>query len=315
MTTQFLNDVHDGLSKPFKTLPSKYFYDARGDALFVDIMASPEYYLTRAEMEIFSTQTEALIESLSFGKDTFFELIEFGAGDGSKTLKLLTTLLLKGYLFEYLPIDISQAALDGLKTMLGTQLPTLNVATRQGDYLHTLDELKGDVHPKVVLFLGSNIGNLSDTEAAKFIYSIGADLSVGDKLLLGADRIKPASIVLPAYSDREGVTRAFNLNLLHRINRELGGDFDLSQFAHVAEYNESEGVARSFLVSNADQEVTIKANNHRYHFTKGEKMLTEISRKYSVEVLQKILLNTDFVIKHEFSDQKGYFSDFVLERV
>ncbi len=314
MNKQFAIDVDEGLSQLNKTLPSKYFYDQKGDELFMQIMALPEYYLTRAEHEIFTEQTQALIDALGVHPDQYFELIELGAGDGSKTKHLLKALLDQGYQFDYLPIDISGHVLELLASNLLAELPTLSLKAQQGDYFEILRNLKQSRVPKVMLFLGSNIGNMTDAEAADFIYDLGGNLAAGDKMLLGADLIKSADIVLPAYDDAQGVTKAFNMNLLHRMNNELGADFAIEQFDHVAEYTEAEGIAKSFIVSQLAQQVHIAAVNKTYHFAAGEKIHVEVSRKYSQQVLESILETTDFTISCLLTDSKGYFADFVLHR-
>ena len=313
MNKQFLEDVDAGLSQKQKSLPSKYFYDKTGDELFMQIMNLPEYYLTRAEMEIFSQQTAQLIRSMDVDPETEFELIELGPGDGTKTRKLLEPLIEQGYQFDYLPIDISSNVLKHLQAELLTDMPELSVKPKQGDYFKKLGEFKDSHHPKVVLFLGSNIGNLKDRQASKFIDSLGSNLCEGDKLVLGVDRIKPADVVLPAYDDEKGITSQFNLNLLHRINRELGGNFKLEQFEHVAEYTEEEGVAKSFLQSTCDQEVEISACGKTYTFTQGEKIHTEISRKYNDDVMNDILSETDFRVVDELTDSNRFFIDYILE--
>lgn len=314
MNKQFAIDVDAGLSQLNKTLPSKYFYDQKGDELFMQIMALPEYYLTRAEHEIFTEQTQALIDALGVHPDQHFELIELGAGDGSKTKYLLKALLDQGYQFDYLPIDISGYVLELLASNLLAELPTLSLKAQQGDYFEILRNLKQSRVPKVMLFLGSNIGNMTDAEAADFIYDLGGNLAAGDKMLLGADLIKSADIVLPAYDDAQGVTKAFNINLLHRMNNELGADFAIEHFDHVAEYTEAEGIAKSFIVSQLAQQVHITAVNKTYDFAAGEKIHVEVSRKYSQQVLESILEKTDFTISCLLTDSKGYFADFVLHR-
>lgn len=311
-TDQFLQDVEEGLSRSPKTLPSKYFYDQRGDELFVEIMNMPEYYLTRAEHEILRTQSPQIINALRQNRERSFELIELGAGDGTKTRELLRVLLAEKYKFGYVPVDISQNAVDQLEASLLAELPELDIYPRQGDYFNILSELKDTTHPKVVLFLGSNIGNMSDEIAGKFIYDLGANLHAGDYLLLGVDLIKSKDVVLPAYNDSQGITREFNMNLLRRINRELEGDFDLDAFEHAPEYEESEGVARSFLKSLTNQ--TVHLNGCQFDFEEGECIRTEISRKYDDDVLNRILENTDFEIERRFTDEKGLFADYLLRR-
>jgi len=314
MKNTFKKEVQQGLDANPKTLPSKYFYDKKGDALFVEIMNSPEYYLTKSEFNIFKNKTQELINSFGIQKDSYFELIELGAGDGLKTKELLKVLVHQNYNFDYLPIDISSNALALLKEDLKNEIPELSIKTQKGDYFRVLDSLKTSKKPKVILFLGSNIGNMNDELASKFIYNLGTNLNLGDKLLLGVDLIKSKEIVGPAYNDSKGITAKFNINLLDRINNELEGDFNTNQFIHQPEYDEKEGIAKSFMMSTAKQSVTIKAIGKTYHFEKGEKIQTEISRKYNDELVQKIITNTDFSINTKIMDSKGYFADYILNR-
>lgn len=312
---QFKKEVNEGLTESLKTLPSKFFYDKKGDALFVEIMHLPEYYVTRSEHEIFKDKSASIIKALQLNQDTYFELIELGAGDGMKTKELLKELSRENYKFDYIPVDISQNALENLEKDLNQQMPHIAVKTKQGDYFEVLESLKENQHPKVILFLGSNIGNMSDEVAQDFIANLSENLNFGDKFFLGVDLIKPAAIVLPAYNDSKGVTASFNLNLLERINRELDADFEIENFKHQPEYDEKEGIATSFLVSTKEQDVFIKKLNKIFHFGKGEKILTEISRKYNDKILDKILKKTAFVIKDRITDRKKYFANYVLEHL
>jgi L-histidine N-alpha-methyltransferase len=314
MKENFKKDVHKGLSTTPKTLLSKYFYDKKGDELFVEIMNLPEYYLTRCELDIFQNKAQELIEAFDLQPNSYFELIELGAGDGTKTKELLKVLDQANYNFDYFPIDISSNALKLLKQELNSLIPNLNVQTQQGDYFEVLASLKNSKQPKVVLFLGSNIGNMQDERASQFIFNLGANLQTGDKIVLGVDLIKAQDIVLPAYNDKQGITAKFNLNLLNRINQELNGNFDLNQFEHQSEYTENEGIARSYIVSTADQTVQIKATENSYTFTEGEKIHTEISRKYNDQLIEKIIANTDFSLLTKILDSKAYFADYILKR-
>lgn len=314
MNNNFKTDVNSGLSSIPKTLPSKYFYNKKGDSLFVEIMNLPEYYLTDSEHDIFKNKTDELINSLEIKKEEYFELIELGAGDGSKTKELLKSLTKHKYQFDYFPIDISANALRLLKNNLEEEIPELEVKPQQGDYFDILSSLKENKKPKIILFLGSTLGNIRDEIASKFIAELGSNLMKGDKLLLGLDLIKSKDIVLPAYNDSQGVTAEFNLNLLHRINEELGANFNLNHFKHQPEYDEKEGVAKSFIVSTTNQKVQIKALQKEFNFSKNEKIHTEISRKYNDGILHEILKNTDFVIKNKILDSKEYFADYVIEK-
>jgi len=314
MSDEFANDVAEGLSAAPKTLPSKYFYDAAGDDLFIQIMDLPEYYLTRAEMEIFREQTEALIKALGQAPEQPFELIELGAGDGQKTFHLLKALLLAGYEFTYVPVDISANVLGHLKKYLTEKLPELKIRTEQGDYFKRLKGLQETDLPRVILYLGSNLGNLTDEKSKAFMEKLSSRLTSGDRLILGVDKKKSAEIVLPAYNDSAGVTAAFNLNLLTRINRELGGEFDLEKFRHAPEYDEENGIAISYIESTADQTVKIGAVDKAIHFAKNEKIKVEISRKYDLPIIRKIIANTPFEIETVFRDSQDYYLDIVLLR-
>ncbi len=314
MSDEFAKDVAEGLLATPKTLPSKYFYDAAGDDLFIQIMDLPEYYLTRAEMEIFRDQTDALIQALGQVPDQPFELIELGAGDGQKTFYLLKGLLAAGYDFTYVPVDISSNVLEHLQRYLADKLPDLNIRTEQGDYFKRLKVLQETDLPRVILYLGSNLGNLTDDKSKAFMEKISRRLTAGDRLILGVDKKKSADIVLPAYNDSAGITSAFNLNLLTRINRELGGEFDLAQFRHAPEYDEENGIATSFIESTADQDIKIGTIGKTVHFGKGEKIKVEISRKYDLPIIRKIIADTPFEIETVFKDSRSYYLDIVLLR-
>tara|TARA_B100000795_G_scaffold173674_1_gene130981 strand:- start:1371 stop:2318 length:948 start_codon:yes stop_codon:yes gene_type:complete len=314
MLEQFKTDVDTGLSSSPKFLSSRFFYDAKGDELFQQIMAMPEYYLTNKEFEIFSQQSDKLIEAFDLKKDEYFELIELGAGDGTKTVELLKALQRQNYEYDYFPIDISQNSLDGLEKMLSEKTPALKVVKKQGDYFGVLSSFKESKKKKVLLFMGSNIGNMNDDRAREFIYKLGENLNPGDKLLIGIDLIKAIEIVGPAYNDPAGITSAFNLNLLNRINRELGGDFDLEKWAHAPEYDEETGYAKSFIKSLVNQTVFISSIGKSFDFKKEEKIHTEISRKYNDTVMKNIISGTDFKLHDKLTDADGWFADYVLIR-
>lgn len=311
----FSKEVHDGLSSSPKILSSKYFYDEAGDHLFRKIMALPEYYLTRSEAEIFDTQSENIIEKFGVcGNQDFFELIELGAGDGAKTIKLLSSLSKANCNFSYIPLDISGHVLNILKENILNELPSIVIQPVEGDYFESLQKLKGNSHPKIILFLGSSIGNMTDEIASAFITSICVGMNDGDKLLLGVDLIKSQEVVLPAYNDSSGITKEFNINLLRRINTELGGNFDTASFSHKPSYTEEEGIARSFLQSEKEQTVFISSTNSTYKFAEGEKIQTEISRKYDDGIINKIISGTCLKITNKFMDKKEYFADYLLQK-
>ena len=247
-------------------------------------------------------------------KSESFEIIELGAGDGTKTKELLKELLKQGYKFDYTPIDISDNALTLLKANLLTEMPTLNVVPKQGDYFEVLSSFKESKRKKVILFLGSNIGNLTDDLSAKFLNELNQNINSGDCLLLGVDLIKDVNVVLPAYNDEQGITSRFNLNLLDRINKELDANLNVSKFKHVPEYTKEEGIAKSYLVSTEDQIVKISGVNKFFEFKSGEKIHTEISRKYNDDIVDDILKGTDFTITNKIMDSKAYFADYILKK-
>ncbi|QOW11118.1 L-histidine N(alpha)-methyltransferase [Kaistella flava (ex Peng et al. 2021)] len=310
----FLKDVNEGLSHHPKYLSSHYFYDKAGDELFQKIMEMPEYYLTNSELEIFKKQSEALIQSFDINPNEEFELIELGAGDGKKTKYLLKALLDRKFRFKYIPVDISQNTLSVITDKMENLFPDLQIDSRQGDYFQVLDELFISTKPKVILFIGSSLGNMQDEIAKGFLNKISKHLKQNEKLLLGVDLIKSEEIVLPAYHDSAGITRDFNFNLLHRINRELGADFKVEHFEHAPEYTETEGIAKSYLKSTKKQAVYIKELARSFEFDENELIHTEISRKYNDEILNNLLEGSQLEIKDKFLDSKEYFADYILEK-
>ncbi|TNE53397.1 MAG: L-histidine N(alpha)-methyltransferase [Bacteroidetes bacterium] len=312
MIETFKRDVERGLGANPKFLSSKYFYDKKGDELFVKIMHLPEYYLTRSEFEIFKKKSDDLIDGFDLDNQIPFELIELGAGDGTKTKELLKELLKQDYDFTYKPIDISKHALEQLEGSLKESFPELKVEKQVGEYFEVLTDLKNSGKKKVILFLGSNIGNLTDEQSSRFLKELSEVMNDGDILLLGVDLIKKQEIVLPAYDDASGVTAAFNLNLLERINRELGANFNLDQFVHEAVYTEEEGIAKSYLKSMESQEVYIRALDRTFIFAKGERIHMEISRKYNDRILERIMEGTSLEVRDKIMDDRAYFADYIL---
>lgn len=310
MNLEFAKEVKAGLSANPKHLSSKWFYDKRGDELFVKIMNMPEYYLTDSEFEIFSTQTDKIVRALK-GESSRMAIYELGAGDGTKTIELLKAL--NPNHFTYYPIDISQNALDNLNRRLEHELPKIEVKPLHGEYFKVLGNLGENKETnKVILFLGSNLGNMHDDIAKDFVSQLAESMESGDKLLMGLDKIKPEHIVLPAYNDKQGYTREFNLNLLHRINRELNGNFDVSSFEHKPKYDEQTGIASSVLVSTKNQQVRIESLELTVDFTEGEPIHTEVSRKYDRSILDKVIEGSGLSVLHEFNDSRNYFMDVVL---
>jgi len=314
MIEQFAADIIRGLEASPKTLPSKYFYDEIGDNLFVEIMDMPEYYLTRAEMEIFKNQTDSLIDSLNQSPQQSFHLLELGAGDGRKTIHLLRRLMERDYDFTYRPVDISLHAIKQLEQRLTSKLPELKIDVSLTDYFNQLPQLCSSKVPQIILFLGSNLGNFNDAQATMFMEHLSENMKSGDKLLLGLDRIKSTDIILPAYNDKAGLTARFNLNLLTRINRELNANFDLKNFQHVPEYSEYTGIAVSNLKSLCDQTVIISGVDRKFTLKSEEIIHTEISRKYNLTILSDIISKTRLRVNNILSDTNSFFYDVVLNR-
>jgi L-histidine N-alpha-methyltransferase len=303
----FANDVLKGLSSTEKSIPSKYMYDIVGDKIFTQIMQLPEYYLSRAEADILETYKEEFLRICCDDKP--FKLIDLGAGDGSKTEILLRYFIKKKLDFEYIAIDISQNALDLLTFELHFKYPKLNVKPMLGDYSKVLSELTLDPTKKMVLFLGSNLGNCDFTESIDFLQNINKNLNKNDLLLLGLDLKKNPETILRAYSDYQGVTSRFNLNLLSRMNKELGANFDLETFQHFTEYNPMNGEVRSYLVSKIPQKVYIEALEKTFCFDRWEAIHTENSNKYDFSQITSLAEKSGFNIVKSFFDSKNYFTD------
>ena len=305
----FAEDVLSGLSATPKSLSSKYFYDDAGSRLFQKIMELPEYYLTRSEFEIFEQRAGEIFEAFTENSPAF-DLIELGAGDGTKTAVLIEYFLRRTTDFTYSPIDISREAVDSLTGKFHARFPALQMNARVGDYFRILETLKTEsARPKILLFLGSNIGNFSRDASIEFFKNLRAVMNAQDLLFTGFDLQKDPRVILAAYDDAAGVTAEFNLNLLRRINRELGGNFDLEKFSHYAIYRPTECAARSFLISREQQKVFIAHLNQTFHFRAWEPIFMEISQKYNLEMIEDLARVSGFAVKQNFFDQRKYFVD------
>jgi len=305
--TQLEKDVIDGLSTKPKSLPSKYFYDDKGSQIFQKIMKMPEYYLSDCELEIFNIHKKQI--SNYFNPDNnLFDIIELGAGDGTKTKVLLKYLLENGSRFKYIPIDISEKAVHYLTTNLNNTFPNLNIEERAGDYFEMMEDInRFDKNPKHILFLGSNIGNYSISESIDFFRKIADVMNAADQLFIGFDLVKAPSVILNAYNDKQGYTRNFNLNLLERINNELEADFNLEKFDHYPVYDPDAATAKSYLVSTSKQEVYIRSLDAYFHFNKWESIYTEMSQKYNLELINEIAEKSGFKIIDNFFDSRHYY--------
>ncbi len=308
----FAREVMEGLSAPLKHIPSHWFYDAEGSRIFQQIMHLEDYYLTRAEYDCLERHSHELIRQFSGGKP--FRLVEFGAGDGLKTKLLLRAGLEAGIEFTYWPIDISADAMVGLQNELEAEFPDLQVHPLAAEYFTALEQLPHDEVRTVVLFLGSNIGNFRMDEAGYFLRQIESRLQTSDLILIGFDLKKDPHRILRAYDDSEGVTREFNLNLLRRLNRELGSDIDPDQFTHLATYDPVTGETKSFLISKSDQTVHFSVLNRSIDFAAWEPIWLELSQKYDHLMVEKLARETGFWLRSHYHDSQRWFLDSLWEK-
>ncbi len=304
----FLDDVLAGLSAPHKSLPPKYFYDWRGSKLFEAICELPEYYPTRTEMAIMETRLGELVRLL--GADT--QLIEFGSGSSVKTRLLIG----RAQPSLYVPIDISDAQLRSACAELAQMFPWLNVTAVVADFTRPLKlpEFMGvPIRRKVVYFPGSTIGNLTREEALEFLKGVREIVASGGMLVVGVDLKKDKRTLEAAYDDARGVTAEFNLNLLARINRELGGDFQVKRFRHRAFYDEHMGRIEMHLESVFQQIVHVAGQ--RFEFKAGETIHTEISCKYGVAEFQALARGARFHPEQVWTDPANLFAVHVMMAV
>lgn len=307
--SQFAEDVLRGLSSTPKQLSSKYFYDDEGTRLFQEIMLLPEYYPTRAELKIFTERTGDICNAFTAGTRSI-DVIELGAGDGTKTAVLIEEFLIRGTDFTYSPIDISQEANDALSARFRDKFPELRIDPHTGDYFKVLGTLRnGSDRRKVLMFLGSNIGNFQRGQAVDFFRQLRSVMNEHDRLFVGFDMQKDPRVIVNAYDDSQGITAAFNINLLRRINRELGADFDLDKFSHYAQYRPVECAARSFLISRERQTVHIAALNRSFEIEQWEAIFMEISQKYTRAMIEELATESGFEIETEFFDDENFYTD------
>ncbi|HEY4460195.1 MAG TPA: L-histidine N(alpha)-methyltransferase [Pseudonocardiaceae bacterium] len=296
------SDVLTGLTAEPKTLPPKWFYDARGSELFEQITALPEYYPTRAEREILTTHAPEIASTTNATT-----LVELGSGSSEKTRLLLTALRDHGTLNTFVPLDVSGSALREAAAAIAADYPNLTVHGVLGDFTEHLDLLPGSA-PRVVAFLGGTIGNLVPAERAKFLAGVRSVLNAGEWLLLGTDLVKDRDVLVRAYDDAAGVTGEFNRNVLRVLNRELTADFDVDAFAHVAVWNtEHEWIemrlraTRAMRVHVADLDLTVD-------FAEGEELRTEVSAKFRQEGVKRELADAGFELTMWLTDAESRFA-------
>ena len=304
---EFLDDVLRGLSSVSRSVPSKYFYDDIGSTIFDEICKLDEYYPTRVESEIMHRYGNEIACRLGAN----VRLIEYGSGSSLKTRILLDRLVDPCL---YVPVDISNEHLSRMADTLATDYPLLSVAPVAADFTRPFEVPKSrfEARRTCVYFPGSTIGNFLQEEAIQLLADIADRCERGDGLLIGFDLRKDKDVLEKAYNDRAGVTAAFNKNLLHRMNSDLGANFDTRQFGHHAFFNDAAGRIEMHLVSLREQSVDIA--DHLFRFDRNETILTEYSQKYSISDFEQMTAQVGWQCKETWSDKRDYFAVMYLER-
>jgi len=295
-------DARLGLTSSPKWLPSKWFYDARGSELFEEITRLPEYYPTRAERSILVTHAGDIARRT--GAHT---LVELGSGSSEKTRLLLGAMRAEGTLREYVPLDVSETALRDAIAGMHEGFPMLAIHAVVGDFTKHLDRIPGQA-PRMVAFLGGTIGNLFPDERATFLSELHETLAPGDWLLLGTDLVKDPGVLVPAYDDAAGITAEFNRNVLAVLNRELGGDFDIENYEHVALWDSENEWIEMRLRSTAAAKVTLSELALDIVFEAGEEIRTEISAKFRRKGVERELATAGFGLDSWWTDPEGRFA-------
>jgi dimethylhistidine N-methyltransferase len=299
--------VRAGLTASPKRLPPWLFYDEAGSRLFAQITELPEYYLTRTEREILTKHAPSIIGRAAGEKR--LRVAELGAGTADKTQLLLAAAVERQGTVLYEPVDVSPSALSEAKSRIEAEIPGLRVAPQVADYTQGLNlDVHNGEERRLVLYIGSSIGNFDPVEALALLQKLRATLAPGDSLLLGVDLVKSESILLPAYDDAAGVTAAFNKNLLTRLNRELGADFLSDRFDHRALWNETASRMEMHLVSRVPQSVRIAALDWTVEFAEGESIHTENSYKYPPGEAENLLAAAGFVPEESWTDERRWFA-------
>ncbi len=306
-SNEFSADVEKGLTSNPKYLPFVHFYDHTGSQLFEKICELPEYYLTRAETNILEIYADDIVSQ--FSKE--ITLVELGSGSAKKTKILIEAFLRGEGLSCYTPIDISRQMLEESSYALLKTYPNLEITAVAAHYDDGLSQLKGTggkENARLITWLGSSVGNLERSQAAKFLNRIQELTHQQDRLLIGIDLRKDRTLLEKAYDDAQGVTAEFNLNLLIRINQELGGNFNVDNFHHKVKYNENVGRIEMYLTSNCEQQIGIEKLNLDIPFLKNENIHTENSYKYSLEEIDELAQKCGFYIERQCFDSDKQYS-------
>lgn len=305
---EFRQAVREGLDHVPKWLPSRFFYDRAGSELFERITELTEYYPTRCESEILAERSAEIVSALG----PRLSIVEFGSGSSLKTRKLLASALQGQADLSYVTIDISRDFLRDAARNLLADFPGLSVCAVAAEYSQAVELLPTSPDPRLILFLGSNIGNFCIREGTDFLSLIRSRMAPADRLLVGVDLEKSREVLHLAYNDPAGITAEFNRNLLRRINRELGGEFDPGRFEHIAPYDEGEHRIEMRLVSLGRQTVRVNALDASYEFEDGEFIVTEWSHKYTRGAFERIAREAGLRIDREWTDSKNWFAEFLL---
>ena len=297
--------VREGLTARPKRLPPWLFYDAAGSRLFDRITGLPEYYLTRTERSILTAHAAAILALAAPGER--LRIAELGAGSADKTRLLLAAAVRLQGTVLYEPVDVSASALDAAHERIQREIPGVTVIPQVMDYTHRL-HLEPAGERRLVLYIGSSIGNFEPHEALRLLQRLRASLRPGDSLLLGVDLVKDEKTLLAAYDDAAGVTAAFNRNLLCRLNRELAADFDPAAFRHRAVWNASESRIEMHLESRRAQRVRLPALDFEVDFAPGERIHTENSYKYAPGQTESLLSDAGFSPSATWTDPQGWFA-------
>lgn len=304
----FYQEILGGLMAPQKRISSKFLYDSQGAEIFNQITTLPEYYLTNCEKEILETQSQHLVQFL--GSDPF-HLVELGPGDGSKARIVIEKLKEQKMNFDYYAVDICEAGLNIVQNEL--QDTNIDINLLCADFVSGVHHLSDVlIDRKVILFLGSSIGNMTRAESQNFIYRLSEHLNDGDLLIVGFDLKKDVEVLEKAYNDSQGLTAEFNYNLLRRLNSELGANFEVKNFKHLEFYSHELGAMVSYLVSQKDQEV--KVGSHTIRFKKNERLHTEYSFKYNDHDIKKMIQNSGLASVKNLTDSKEYFTCAVFKK-
>jgi dimethylhistidine N-methyltransferase len=309
------SEVYRGLTTRPRTLSPWLFYDQEGSRLFEEITALDEYYLTRTERGIFEANADAIIAAASaptpHGLERDLTIIELGAGTATKTGLLLRAAVRRQKAVTYHAIDVSESALDEAQQHLTAAMPGVTFESRVGDYTEGLGDIPADGTRRLVLYIGSSLGNFEPEHARRLLFNVRNQLAPGDMLLLGVDMVKDISRLVAAYDDASGVTAAFNRNMLARINRELGADFDLMKFRHKVRWNGAHSRIEMHLESLLDHQVSIPSLELSLAFRRGETIHTENSYKFTSEGAEHLLAHTGFTVVDKWTDTRRWFGVFL----